>query len=230
MLPYFFRHYDPWVDQYFILDNHSTDDSQAMLSAHPKVTWRTFDVTGDSFVKASEDFYNTAWKDSRGKADWVVLVNVDEHLEHRDMPAFLQRCSDEDKATVIGSWGYQMVTDAWPQTDKRLADFARRGMPWTQMNKVALVNPNMIHDVRYQPGRHRAYPTGHVVWPRDGEGVHLLHYKYLGLDYLKSRLPELGARLKEGDLAANHGHKYRWNEQQIEDDFNHVRNNAITVP
>jgi hypothetical protein len=69
-----------------------------------------------------------------------------------------------------------------------------------------------------------------VVWPRDGEGVHLLHYKYLGLDYVKNRLPELGQRLKPGDVAARHGHKYRWSEQQMEDDFNHVRSNAITVP
>jgi len=40
MLPLFFRNYDPWVDQYFIYDDGSTDGSIETLKAHPKVEMR----------------------------------------------------------------------------------------------------------------------------------------------------------------------------------------------
>ena len=37
MLPFFFRHYDGLVDQYFIYDDGSDDGSSELLSIHPKV-------------------------------------------------------------------------------------------------------------------------------------------------------------------------------------------------
>ncbi|MBI4190914.1 MAG: glycosyltransferase family 2 protein, partial [Betaproteobacteria bacterium] len=34
LLPFFFRHYDPWVDRYVIYDDNSTDATLEMLHAH----------------------------------------------------------------------------------------------------------------------------------------------------------------------------------------------------
>ena len=42
MLPFFFRHYDGLVDQYFIYDDGSDDGSSELLSIHPKVDARRF--------------------------------------------------------------------------------------------------------------------------------------------------------------------------------------------
>jgi len=36
MLPYFFRHYDPWVDRYVFYDDGSIDDTLALLANHPR--------------------------------------------------------------------------------------------------------------------------------------------------------------------------------------------------
>jgi len=50
MLPHFFRHYDSVVDQYFIYDNGSIDDSIGILYEHPNVTVRHF-RNGGRFVR-----------------------------------------------------------------------------------------------------------------------------------------------------------------------------------
>ena len=43
MLPFFFNHYDTWVDRYYIHDDGSTDGSLDILHAHPKVEVRRFE-------------------------------------------------------------------------------------------------------------------------------------------------------------------------------------------
>ena len=42
LLPFFFRHYDGWVDRFVIYDNGSSDQSRALLQQHPKVEVRDF--------------------------------------------------------------------------------------------------------------------------------------------------------------------------------------------
>src|SRR4029079_18339767 len=51
MLPFFFRHYDSFVDKYIIFDDASEDGSLAMLLAHPNVEVRRFPWSDpESFV------------------------------------------------------------------------------------------------------------------------------------------------------------------------------------
>ena len=51
LLGYFFRHYDRWVDRYFVHDDGSTDGTLEILRSHPKVVVRAFPRTvPDSFV------------------------------------------------------------------------------------------------------------------------------------------------------------------------------------
>ena len=47
------------------------------------------------------------------------------------------------------------------------------------------------------------------------ERVRLLHYKYLGLDYLQQRIAELGARRLAGDIRQNFGHHYETTVAQL---------------
>ena len=75
MLPYFFRHYDEFVDRYVFYDDNSTDGSLAILAGHPKVEVRPLARSDkDSFVLLSRDIHNECWKESRGMADWVLLT------------------------------------------------------------------------------------------------------------------------------------------------------------
>ena len=92
ILPFFFRHYDSWVNRYVIFDDGSTDETLAMLAAHPRVEVRQFErTTADSFVKSHQTLQNQVWKESRGRADWVVITATDEHLHlpHANIKKYL---------------------------------------------------------------------------------------------------------------------------------------------
>ena len=93
MLGFFFRHYDPWVDRYVIYDDGSQDGSLDILRAHPKVELRRFErVDAESFVLSHTRMQEHSWKESRGRADWVVITAIDEHLwvRGRDMRSYLR--------------------------------------------------------------------------------------------------------------------------------------------
>ena len=101
MLPYFFKHYDNIADQYFIFDNDSTDNSLSMLRSHPKVITDRFEIKGNSVIKSAQDLFNQFWKKSRGKADWVIICDADEHLYHSNLRTYLQECTSNGITLVV---------------------------------------------------------------------------------------------------------------------------------
>src|ERR1700674_4922379 len=95
-LPFFFRHYDSWVDRYFFYDDNSTDGTLAILRAHDRVQVSRFKRSfPDSFVLSEQMFSNQCWKQSRDVADWVIVTDVDEHLYHPQGAEYLARCAVE---------------------------------------------------------------------------------------------------------------------------------------
>lgn len=104
MLPFFFRHYDPWIERYIVYDDGSTDRTLAMFAARAKVEVRRFErsVT-DSFVLSATYLQNEVWKEARGKADWVVITAIDEHLHHPDMARFLRRNRKTGVSVILPS-------------------------------------------------------------------------------------------------------------------------------
>src|SRR5258708_30639021 len=81
MLPYFFRHYDGFVDRYVIFDDGSTDRSLAILRQHPRVELRRFIPSPPlSFVLSEQALSNACWQGSRDSADWVIIPDIDEPL------------------------------------------------------------------------------------------------------------------------------------------------------
>jgi glycosyltransferase involved in cell wall biosynthesis len=52
MLPFFFRHYDSFVDRYVIFDDGSTDQTLSILSNHPRVDVRRFQREQYSVLRA----------------------------------------------------------------------------------------------------------------------------------------------------------------------------------
>ena len=212
LLPFFFRHYDAFVTRYFIYDHNSTDLSRQILTAHPNVTVRKFEVCGDSYVSSASDFYNDAWKQSRGRADWVVICNIDEHLEHPDFAGLFDR-AHKNGATIFAAEGFEMITASFPKETAPLREQTHRGWRSELLDKTSVFNPDAIREINYRPGRHVCTPQGCLVWA--AERVRLLHYKYLGLDYLQQRSAELGARRLVGDLRQNLAYHYDTTAAQL---------------
>jgi hypothetical protein len=227
MLPFFFRHYDTIVDRYFIFDHGSTDGSLVLLKQHPKVSLNHFRFDGPSFVEAARKFYNECWKASRGQADWILVCNIDEHLYHPDLRAYLSHCSREGISLIVPE-GYQMISETFPTGDQPLFQQVRMGVRFTKMDKPELFAPGLIQETKFSVGRHSAKPKGRVRQPPKVQ-VKLLHYKYLGLDYLVSRLKELAQGLGEKDIARGWGHKYLWQDQEKAEEFESLKQAAVQI-
>jgi hypothetical protein len=227
MLPYFFRHYRPFVERFVIFDDGSSDNSLGFLGVQPDVEVGHFAREGDSYVLSALQFYREAWKASRGVADWVVVCNVDEHLYHYDMLGYLRQCQKRG-VTAVRTEGYEMVSDSFPDESLRLCDVIVNGMRWDRLDKVALFDPAAIEEIGYSPGRHVARPIGQVAYSTT-PAVKLLHYKYLGLDYLVRRQTELRSRLLPGDVANRYGLQYFNDAEKTRGDFEAVTRAAVTV-
>ena len=208
MLPFLFRHYAPWVERFVIYDSDSSDGSVELLLRTPNVEIRKVPwIHPDSMVATLQALHNTCWKESRGAADWVIVADIDEFLYHPDFLGYLRR-SRKRGVTCIPALGYEMVSDRFPGPDEALASTVRRGVPHRMMSKLRLFDPNAVEETNFGPGGHEAAPTGRVVYPKR-DRLLLLHYKWLGVDYLSRRNAMMETTRRARDIERNWSHHYR---------------------
>jgi hypothetical protein len=181
ILPFFFRHYDPFVSRYFIFDDRSTDGSLDWLHAHPNVEVHPF-IRSDSdcFTLAEMSLSNEVWKSNRGRADWVIVTDVDEHLFHLDLTVLVTQYKAPG-ITIVPALGYQMLSEEFPHQSELLCETRRQGAVWEICSKLSLFDPNAITDVNYGEGRRGASRSGRLIAPARDELL-LLHYKFLGFE------------------------------------------------
>jgi hypothetical protein len=227
MLPFFFRHYEPWVQRFVIFDNGSTDGTLDLLSAKPNVEVREFPwADPGSFVRSHHALHNACWRESLGRATWVVVTAIDEHLHHTDMAGYLRRCARLG-VTCVPALGYEMVTGEFPTPGAHLASVHTLGAPSLPMNKLRLFRPDQL-EPNIAIGGHGAKPTGRVCYPARDE-VLLLHYKHLGIDYVAQRSRLLVTGLRAGDHAKDWGRHYTDDRTELEQVFARLRQGAVDV-
>ena len=73
-------------------------------------------------------------------------------------------------------------------------------------DKVICFNPSEITEINYDAGSHNCNPVGNIIY--DTESTLLLHYKYIGKDYLISRYKQIGDRLSKINLSKGFGSQY----------------------
>lgn len=229
IIPFFLRHYLPLVDRVFVYDNGSTDRSLALLSGDERIQLAHFDVIGDSFVDEERRLSDAMWKQSRDQADWVAIVDMDEHIFHPDLHGHLADCQEKG-ITAIQAVGYEMVSDRFPNADDTLCETVTEGFRYPgAMDKLCLFDPNAIRNSHFMAGRHDAAPAGRVIWD-PGHSVKLLHYKQLGLMYFLRRTAELRTGLRPGDLRNGWGAHYQRDVDRLTRDFQGHRALARPVP
>lgn len=178
MLPWFLRHYAPWVDKIVVFLEKSDDGSEWLLRSCPKVDLRVWPFKGlddEAFL----EMVNECYKEARGKADWVAHVDADELLYHPHMPELLSN----KHADVIQAKGYALISEVgWPHDDghSQLYDLVKTGAPQWNYDKKLLFRPSL--DFHHTIGRH----TYENKFPRHNgrewtnSGLKLLHCHHVG--------------------------------------------------
>jgi hypothetical protein len=224
-LDYFFRHYDEFVSHYFVHDDASDDGTLDFLLNKDNVTVLTkINTHADSYVLNSLEVHNSSWRRSCGKADWVISVDMDEHIWHHDLITYIAQ-QQALGVTAIPALGFQMTSRVPPPQGVRLSNWLTIGAPWKQMSKLVLYRPDALTETNFTIGRHSALPKGQVVFPSEDE-LFLLHYKYLGLEQTQQRHAIADRRRRTLDRARNWGFRYAFDKDALREDFNNFEKQA----
>ncbi len=216
MLPFVFRHYDDYVTKYVFFDNESTDSSRSIILSHPNSHIEFFHTDGfDDNVH--KDIKNSCWKKSRGRADYVIVCDVDEMLYHKDMQQMLAFAL-ENHISFFQPEGWDMYSEFFPSSDFSLTDIVTKGIRSKGYGKCIIFDPHRIVDINYEPGAHFCHPTGNVKISEDN-GLKVLHYKNLGLKYVMSRIMAYRERLTDKIKEEGFAVHYTYNDNQIKEEF-----------
>jgi glycosyltransferase involved in cell wall biosynthesis len=200
VIEFYLRHYERFAERIIVYDEDSDDGTQDVLLAHPKVELRRFIRTErDSLELSKKAVHDKCWKEARGIADWVILVDVDEHIHHPDIATYLAEQSRRG-VTFVPTLGFQMICDVFPNRGEYLARTRTIGSPSFNLSKPVVFNPAEIDELGIAVGQHSAVPSGRISFPEVDE-VMLLHYKHLSFEYAVERYRQLSPRVGSVDLA-----------------------------
>jgi Glycosyl transferase family 2 len=209
LLPFFLDYYTDFVDRIIMFDNYSTDDSEKIIKSYKN----TKIIKYDSDNKINDILYlkikNNAWKKSRGKADFVIVCDIDEFLYSENLLQNLKQLK-KSSYTLIKPFGFQMMSESFPEYSKgiKLTDLIKTGYPDNKwLSKSILFDPNSLIEINYFPGCHECAPIGKVNF-NHSDSFKFLHYKYLGFEYQIQRLRDMGTRLSEINIEKGWGTYY----------------------
>lgn len=230
ILPWMFDYYGDFVERFYIYDNYSSDKTEQIVNNNPKATLLKFGQMGKFDDYANQKVKNRCWKRSRGKADLVVVCDMDEFLYHKDLKRILEEICKQ-KVSFPTMKGYEMYSLDWPAYDgtKQLPELVKAGVRSEWLDKHIIFDPHRIVDINYDPGAHHANPTGIVNCGDATMEMKVLHYKYLGSDYLLSRYKQLGERLSSGNIKNDLGTHYLVKRKELEAQFQEGLGKAVIV-
>lgn len=224
-MPFFLDHYS-FADKIVVYDNESTDGTLEILSKNPKVevvTYSTDNTIND--IKYLE-IKNNVWKKSRGKADWVIVCDVDELLYPINLQENITGILSQTASTIFKPISFEMVCDVFPTRDKSLLEQCK-GRPSSFYNKKILFDPHKIAEINYYPGCHEADPIGDINL---GEGqFQLLHYKNMSLQFVIERYHIYKARLSKINIEIGMGNTYQKEDEETKKWFDQLTSDAKEI-
>jgi hypothetical protein len=215
ILPFVLDYYSEFCEKIVIMDNESDDNSHSIIGLFPNATFRTYTTNGKIRDDIYLDIKNNIWKESRGKADWVIVCDTDEILFH---PSLIEKL-DELKCqgvSIIRPFGFDMYSKSFPT--ESLLEIKNGISDNRHLRKCIIFNPNMIEEINYKAGCHKCYPKGKVKYYQKAD-FKLLHYKNLGLEYVINRYEIFRKRLSEFNLENKLGKHYLSEKDEISKRF-----------
>lgn len=202
LLPYFFRHYDTFVNEYIIYDNESTDGSSQIIKNHPNVDYRILKTNKTSDVYGRNVLRNTVWKENKENFDWQIVCDIDEFLYFRPGTNYKNTIEVLEYFKKNEFWipetnGYQMCSMKFPTTSGQIYEEINKGIYEPLYSKNVIFNPNKIENINYEIGAHKINPKEKIKYDLGDRKFKLLHYKFIGLDFIMKKCGKLLPRLNE---------------------------------
>lgn len=219
ILPHLLKYYSTFCDKIYILDNKSTDDSIKIIKSFKN----TEIIEWDSNNEVRDDLYlnlkNNAWKQSRGKCDYVIVGDADEFLYHENMIEFL-KLSKKIGYTIFKPEGYHMIGDEDLKLSKNdnIFEKVKYGIIGSSNDKLMLFDPNKIQEINYMFGCHQANPIGEIKMYNFND-LKMLHYKYLGLDDFIPKQKLRGERLSSFNKQYGLGMYYLYEDTKHKEEY-----------
>lgn len=210
MIRHTLNHYTGFCDQVTVLDNESTDGTPDLVRQYfPQVIiqpWASRNELSDAhYLKLK----NRAWKKSRGIAQWVIVCDADEILYHPDgiRKELELRLRNQDWIPEVH--GYNMIASKFPD-DYSLPIYqqVKQGVEAPHFGKRMVFNPYQVIEINYGPGAHTCTPILRSPGNRDTHPLNLLHFKYMGPDYVKERHAMYAERMSYENRKLGYGAEY----------------------
>jgi glycosyltransferase involved in cell wall biosynthesis len=236
ILPYYLRHYSQFCEKIIIYDNGSDDGSQEIIKSHPKAVLRHYDTSGQIKDDVYLQIKNNCWKESRGKADWVIVGDIDELVYHPNIIDFL--AFNGSQHSVFKPAGVNMIADKFPTTSGQIYEEVQRGSFHPGSCKPMLFDPNRVAEINFDPGGHTANRkkiTGKLWLWRNHHGdpfrspIKVLHFKFMGLNYVTNRYRQLANRLSESNKKRGWGSHYLKGNTGVISEFKQIKQSSKQV-
>ena len=227
ILPFFLNHYSKFATEIIIYDNESTDNTVSIASKHPLVSdIKTIKTDNSIDDRILSNFKNTCWKDCI--SDFAIVVDVDELLYHPDIINFL---SNNYNYSMFKPFGYNMISTSFPQPNKNITSQIKMGVRDILFDKQCLFKPKELIDINYDHGAHVCKPefksnNSETYFSSD---LKLLHYKYLGLQYILDKNKRCSDRLSQFNLISGCGAQYTYPIEEQCNDFHNKKNAAHLI-
>ncbi len=192
---------------------------------HPFVEVRQFDSGNKIDERAYQEVKNNCWKGS--KSDYVIVCDMDELLWSPKLAMDLSYLSERN-VTLPRIEGYDMFSDSFPDDyNQFLVKQVKDGIRSPAFDKQIIFDPKRIREMNYRPGAHSCYPEGNLL-SIHAPSLKLLHYKYLGVDYVTERHEMYARRLSNFNKKKRYGFEYT-QTHSLKDWFPEMRKQAVKV-
>lgn len=206
IMPFFINHYKSWVDEIIIQDGHSADKSIEIALREGDGKVRIVNHTADDgeFLDDAQlkIYRNTGWLDGCKDFDWIISVDNDEFLYHKDIIQKLEKYKNEG-VTMPTIMGYNMVSLNFPVENIPITQQIKRGFYRDSYSKQVIFNPKEITP-NWGGGNHTCKPVGKLVRSFD-DPIFLLHYRWLSYEYYVEKAKYSKSRFSNAQTLRGNG-------------------------
>ena len=212
------NYYSKICSKIIIIDNQSTDNSLSLASKYKNIEFRYLDSRNEFVEDRLTESRNNCWKEST--ADYVIVCDMDEFLYDENLLEKLV-LAKEQGIVIPMIIGYNMMSKVFPTNyDRLITKQVKHGVKSSRFDKKIIFDPKKVKEINYRPGAHLSYP---VFDENNGVDplmeLKLLHYKYLGKDYLYKKHEGYADRMSEVSKEKRHGYEYLEGKDYINNIF-----------